>query len=62
MTTIVLESRFEGVPFGVFRINEGPHAGKYRAFIQPFGIQTSIQDTIGKAVDRAIVNITKQIN
>lgn len=59
---IVLETKYKGVPVSVICINEGPFAGKFRAVIQAFSIQTSVQETIGGAIDRAVINIQKQHN
>lgn len=61
MGSVVLESQYKGVPFKVFVINQGIHNGKFRAFVPEFRLQTSIQETIGGAVDRAIVNINKYL-
>lgn len=61
-STIVMETKFEGVPVSIICINEGPHTGKYRAVIQAFSILTSVQDTIGGAIDRAVANIQSQLN
>ena len=61
LNSVVLETKYEGVPVMIIRESEGPYAGKFRAIIQAFGIKTSVQETIGGALDRAIVNIMKQI-
>lgn len=61
MNSVVLVTNYEGVPVLIIRENEGQFAGKFRAIIQAFGIKTSVQETIGGALDRAIVNITKQL-
>lgn len=62
MNTIVLDTKYDDVPFRVICVNEGLYKGKFRAIIYAFGIQTSVQETIGGAVDRAIANIQKQLN
>lgn len=61
LNSVILETKYEGVPVLIIRENEGQFAGKFRAIIQAFGIKTSVQDTVGGALDRAIVNITKQL-
>lgn len=62
MNSVVLETKYEGVPVLIICENDGPYAGKFRAIIQAFGIKTSVQETIGGALDRAIVNIMKNLN
>lgn len=61
LKSVILETKYEGVPVMIIRENEGQFAGKFRAIIQAFGIKTSVQDTVGGALDRAIVNISKQL-
>lgn len=44
-SSIVMETKFEGVPIAIICINEGPHVGKFRAIIQAFNILTSVRRT-----------------
>lgn len=57
----VSQATYKNVPIIIYCIEEGQYAGQYCAVVLPFSIRTSIRESIGAALDRAIVNIDKQL-
>lgn len=57
----ILETEYEDFSIKVYYINEGDHNGKFQALVSPLSIQTTFQDTVGGAIDRALLKIHKQL-
>ncbi|MCS0824696.1 hypothetical protein NX029_12005 [Cytobacillus firmus] len=56
-----METEYEDFSIKVYYFNEGDHNGKFQALVSPLSIQTTFQDTVGGAIDHALLKIHKQL-